>query len=863
MALSPMMQQYFEIKESYPDCILMFRLGDFYEMFFDDAKTASKVLDLVLTGRDCGEEERAPMCGVPFHSVEGYITKLISNGYRVAICEQTEDPSEAKGLVKREVVRIISPGTVTEGEYLSDGKNNYICSLFDGGDGYGIAFADVSTGELFATEIIIDEPSAKESALVSEASAFSPAELIVSKGASEGVTSMFNARFGTLISPVEESEFYDGEGFFELKSQFPDIKARSAEMESDYSFKALTALLRFVKRTQKTDTGYLKGLNFYKSDGFLRLDSFTRRNLELCESMRSSEKKGSLLWVLDKTKTSMGARLLKQWLDRPLLNCRSIERRQGAVAELKDSTVERGELTDALKQVVDIERLSTRLVYGTASPKELKSLEQTIFALPKIKALLENFKCEALSSIRERLDTLDDLGESIFNTIDENPRFSIREGGFIKKGANPSVDELRSMMTDGKDWILKIETMERERTGIPKLKIGYNKVFGYYIEVSKSYISQVPDTFIRRQTLANCERFVTPELKDLEARVIGARDRLYALEAELFEALRQHLLSNLDRLKLSGALVAELDVYVSLATVAADYGYVCPEVDLSDKLIIKDGRHPVVERFLKDSYFVPNDTELDCDNNRLALITGPNMAGKSTYMRQVALTVVMAQLGSFVPAKSARVGITDRVFTRVGASDDLATGTSTFMLEMTELAAILKNATDKSLIIYDEIGRGTSTYDGLSIAQASLEFTAKKIKAKTLFATHYHELTELEGEIKGVINYNVAAKKRGDGLVFLRKIVRGASVDSYGIEVAKLAGVPDEVLSRARQVLKQLEAQQPRPDLKNAPVEEDSSVSFEELASISITERLKALDLDTLTPIEAMGLLYEFKKALN
>ena len=863
MSLSPMMKQYFEIKESYPDCILMFRLGDFYEMFFDDAKTASKVLDLVLTGRDCGEEERAPMCGVPFHSVEGYITKLISNGYRVAICEQTEDPSEAKGLVKREVVRIISPGTVTEGEYLSDGKNNYICSLFDGGDGYGIAFADVSTGELFATEIIIDEPSAKESALVSEASAFSPAELIVSKGTSEGITSMFNARFGTLISPVEESEFCDGEGFFELKSQFPDIKARAAEMESDYSFKALTALLRFVKRTQKTDTGYLKGLNFYKSDGFLRLDSFTRRNLELCESMRSGEKKGSLLWVLDKTKTSMGARLLKQWLDRPLLNCRSIERRQGAVAELKDDTVARGELTDALKQVVDIERLSTRLVYGTASPKELKSLEQTIFALPKIKALLENFKCEALSSIRERLDTLDDLGESIFNTIDENPRFSIREGGFIKKGANPSVDELRSMMTDGKDWILKIETMERERTGIPKLKIGYNKVFGYYIEVSKSYISQVPDTFIRRQTLANCERFVTPELKDLEARVIGARDRLYALEAELFEALRQHLLSNLDRLKLSGALVAELDVYVSLATVAADYGYVRPEVDLSDKLIIKDGRHPVVERFLKDSYFVPNDTELDCDNNRLALITGPNMAGKSTYMRQVALTVVMAQLGSFVPAKSARVGITDRVFTRVGASDDLATGTSTFMLEMTELAAILKNATEKSLIIYDEIGRGTSTYDGLSIAQASLEFTAKKIKAKTLFATHYHELTELEGEIKGVINYNVAAKKRGDGLVFLRKIVRGASVDSYGIEVAKLAGVPDEVLSRARQVLKQLEAQQPRPDLKNAPVEEDSSVSFEELAAISITERLKSLDLDTLTPIEAMGLLYEFKKALN
>ncbi|MFA6729784.1 MAG: DNA mismatch repair protein MutS [Eubacteriales bacterium] len=849
MALSPMMQQYFDIKKAHPDCVLMFRLGDFYEMFFDDAKLVSRELELVLTGRDCGLEERAPMCGVPYHALDGYLAKLISKGYRVAICEQLEDPAEAKGIVKRGVVRIVTPGTVIEPSCLDGAKNNFICSLYFDGAGYGAVFADISTGELNVTEI-----SGGDEALFSEAASYSPAELLVNKEVSEEVKTHFKEKFGCIVtsSPAEcfEADFAQKSNEARFGERGINPCSRGAP--------ALCALMTYLENTQKADLSYMKTLTFYESGGFLSLDASSRRNLEISETLRSKEKKGSLLWVLDKTKTSAGARLMRRWVEKPLVNVKDIRYRQQAVGELAGSPVKREETREALKKTVDIERLLTRLIYGTANARDMLALAQTVEVFPQIKENIKEFNSPCLVSLCRGFDLLTDIGESISAAISEDPPTSLREGGIIKSGASAAVDELRSMMSDGKAFISKIEQTEKEKTGIRTLRVGYNKVFGYYIEVSKSFMDQVPDNYIRRQTLAGGERYVTEELKEMESRIITARERDSLLEYELFCNLRDHVLKSTDRIRKAAETLANIDALCSLACVADESGYVCPEVDYSDALFIKDGRHPVVEKFTTGRYFVPNDCDMDSKNRRAMLITGPNMAGKSTYMRQVALIALMAQIGSFVPASEARIGVVDKIFTRVGASDDLSAGDSTFMLEMKEVAGILKSATSKSVVIYDEIGRGTSTFDGMSIARAVLEYTTKKIGAKTLFATHYHELTSLEDELQGVVNYNIAAKKRGNDIIFLRKIVKGGSDDSYGIEVAKLAGVPREVVSRAKVLLRELEAL-PTRQVSEKP---DDNITFENLAEERIAEKLSSLDLDTITPIEAMGLLYDLKKML-
>ncbi len=855
MALSPLMKQYLEVKQEHPECILMCRIGDFYEMFFEDAKTASRELDLVLTGKDCGLEERAPMCGVPHHAADSYIAKLVSRGYRVAICEQMEDPATAKGLVKRDVIRIITPGTVTEGGYLDEKKNNYICASICDDFGCGIAFADVSTGEISATEILGDNLTAR---VVSEAAAFLPSELIVPPEYPEAISNLFNSRFNTLVSNGDLSDFLLGYAVESIKT----IYGKAPSADNEYALRAVGGLLAYIKNTQKIDLSYLQKINFYSCDEFMGIDSASRRNLEIAETMRAKQRKGSLLWAIDRTKTGAGARLLRRHLEKPLVNENAIRARLDAVKELYSDGVLRDELRSVLKDVTDIERLTTRLVYGTANARDLKALEKTIKLFPTVKELIANARSSSLKRIDSEIDTLTEVAEAIENTIAEEPSAMLKEGGIIRRGCNAAVDELYEMVTNGKAWIAKIEEYEREKTGIKTLKVGYNRVFGYYIEVSKTFLDQVPEEYIRRQTLSNGERFVTPELKETESRVIGARDRLYALEYELFVSLRDFVLKYLDKIKLAANALAELDVYCSNATVAREQGYVCPEIDRSDKIVLKNSRHPVVERFLDGNYFVPNDCALDCAANRMMLITGPNMAGKSTYMRQIALCVILAQSGCFVPATEARIGIVDRVFTRVGASDDLASGNSTFMLEMNEVADILKNATKQSLIIYDEIGRGTSTYDGMSIARAVVEYTAKKIGAKTLFATHYHELTALEGETDGVVNYNIAAKKRGNDVVFLRKIIKGAADDSYGIEVAHLAGVPEAVVNRAKQVLSSLVETASRP-VASRKKEESDNISFEALNEARVIEKIKSIDINTLTPYEAITLLYELKKELD
>lgn len=854
MPLSPMMKQYFEIKKLHPDCILMFRLGDFYEMFYDDAKLVSRELELVLTGRDCGTEERAPMCGIPYHAVENYLSRLISKGYRVAICEQMEDPATAKGLVKRDVIRVVSPGTVIESTCLDEKKNNYICALYCDGFGYGVVFADISTGELHVTELESEEDG---EALYSEAAAYSPSELVTNKAVPEEVKATFSRKYNTLVTPADEVGLTPEKVSGDLEKHFGEGVVNPS---SKAAF-ALSMLMTYLEETQKTDLSYMKTLTFYKSDKYLAIDVSTRRNLELSETLRAREKKGSLLWVLDRTKTSAGARLLRRWIEKPLVNVKDIQYRQNAVKEFYGSPVLRNEIAESLKKVIDIERLLTRLIYGTANARDLLALGNTVSALPAIKENLKDFNSSLLVSLYRDFDLLSDIGQSILSTVADDPPATLREGGIIRPGASAAVDELRSMMTDGKAFISKIEQTEKERTGIRTLKVGYNKVFGYYIEVSKSFMNQVPDTYIRRQTLANAERYVTEELKEMESRVISARERDANLEYELFSQLREHILKSKDRIRQTADILSRLDSLVSLAAVADESNYVCPEVDYSDVISIKDGRHPVVEKFIPDKYFVPNDCEMDCSSQRTMIITGPNMAGKSTYMRQVALIILMAQIGSFVPAAEARIGVVDKIFTRVGASDDLSSGDSTFMLEMKEVAHILKNATAKSLIIYDEIGRGTSTFDGMSIARAVLEFTNKKIGAKTLFATHYHELTSLENTVPGIVNYNIAAKKRGTEVIFLRKIVKGGTDDSYGIEVAQLAGVPKEVVAKARTVLKQLEETNPKTEKK--VINDDGNMTMEDMASLRIADRLKGIDINTITPIEALGILYELKNVLK
>lgn len=865
--LSPMMAQYFKIKSQYDDAILFFRLGDFYEMFFDDAKIASQELDLVLTGRDCGQEERAPMCGVPFHSADSYIAKLVSRGYKVAICEQMEDPATVKGLVKRDVIRIITPGTVIESSMLEDGSNNYLCSVYCGEKDLGVCFADVSTGEFHITSLSGDDA---ESKLINQLSTYSPKEIILNAKALD-LTQLknFAKRINASVEVLDDEIFdFDNATALIIETLSKDEISELSIGHSKSCASALGAVISYLKETQKKNEIEVPSeIDFYDEEQYMNLDISARRNLELTKSMMTGEKKHSLLWVIDKTKTAMGKRMIKSWLERPLMSITKITKRQNAVGELADNPMLRDSVREALTGINDIERLMTRIVYGTANAKELKSLQSTIEKLPQLKSSLENSVYGLLKDIHSSIDLLDDVRELINNAIVNEPPFSVREGGMIKSGFNEELDALKSIMSDGAGVIASIENEQRELTGIPKLKVGYNRVFGYYIEVSNSYKDMVPETYIRKQTLTNCERYITQELKELEGKIIGAKDRSIALEYEIFSAVRNNIAEEIKRMQKTAKSLAVLDVLASFAEVAVSNNYVCPVISNDGVIDIKDGRHPVVEALLDGAPFVPNDTLLDLDDNRCSIITGPNMAGKSTYMRQIALITLLAQIGSFVPAKSAKIGIVDAIFTRVGASDDLATGQSTFMVEMNEVATILKNATSSSLIILDEIGRGTSTFDGMSIARAVLEFVCKKrsLGAKTLFATHYHELTDMEGLLDGVKNYSVAVKKRGDDITFLRRIVRGGADQSFGIEVAKLAGVPDSVVKRAKVILKELEKNAVKIEFKaeDSIVEEEENeiqYNFTVNGRDEIIEVLKTVDVNTLTPIEAMQTLYDLKK---
>ncbi len=865
MPYTPMMLQYLEVKEKYKNEILFYRLGDFYEMFFDDAVTASRELQLTLTGKSCGTDERAPMCGVPFHSAETYIARLVKKGYTVVVCEQVEDPATAKGLVKREVVRVITPGTVTESAMLIEGKSNYLCSLYIESSCAGICFADISTAKVYVTTINDTDINSR---VINELATYLPSE-IISNADRESVKEIFEYardRIGCVYNDASK-KLFSPEVYTELSEQFGKDELDKAMLgESSAGSYALCAIIRYLKETQKVDLAYLDKITAYDSGVYLGIDVNTRRSLELCETMRTREKKGSLLWVLDKTKTAMGARLLRKWVEQPLVNCSEILNRQNAVTELYNNFIAKEELQRLLCGINDLERLMTRVVFGTTNGKDMKAIEQSISALMPIKQNLSEFLSGELVFCRENLDELTDIGEYIASCLVDDPPFSVREGGMIRKGFSPEADELRSMMEDGQGWMAKIEQSERELTGIKNLKVGYNRVFGYYIEVTNSFKELVPARYVRKQTLTGAERYITDELKEMEAKVLGAKERLVTLEYELFSKLRTFVAENLHRVQKTASILSKIDVYVSLADVAKKYNYTCPEVDMSDVLDIRDGRHPVVERFMKDEMFVPNDALLN-ETRRLLLITGPNMAGKSTYMRQTALIIIMAQIGSYVPAKSARVGIVDKIFTRIGASDDLSAGQSTFMLEMSECAYILKNATRKSFVVYDEIGRGTSTYDGMSIARAIVEYTvSKKLFAKTMFATHYHELTELSEVCAGVVNYNVAAKKRGDDLVFLRRIVEGAADRSYGIEVAKLAGVPSNVVKRADEILVEIEAKhEVTPVQRQMPKQSDvvESLSLESMVEQGICDEIKKLDINSLTPIEALSKLYEFNKRLK
>ena len=860
--LSPMMKQYLEIKDNNKDSILFFRLGDFYEMYFDDAKLASKELGLTLTGRDCGQEERAPMCGVPFHSCDTYIAKLVAKGYKVAICEQTEDPSKAKGIVRRDVVRVITSGTLVEDSMLDESKNNYICCAFSQENSVGVCFCDVSTGQLYVSEVDIDS-------LKDQIVSYSPKEILL--GGTEVTKKEFinfiTERLNSSAEQLHESQFDYFDCLDVVSAQFSADSVVSIK-EKPTVVGALGALINYLKRTQMTGLERLRTIDFYKDDQFMRLDFNTRRNLELTQTMISKEKKGSLLWVLDHTKTAMGKRMLRSWLEKPLLNLASILRRQSAVGELVDNTVKRLELIAMLSGVLDVQRIMTRIVYGSANARELRSLCSATVNLPQIKDILKDSESPYLAHLYNTIDTLQDIQQLIETSIVDDPPFATREGGMIRQGYCADLDEINLIMNDSTSLLAKIEAEQRELTGIPKLKVGYSRVFGYFIEVTNSYKELVPEGYIRKQTLTNCERYITQELKDLEGKILGAKDKAVALEYEIFNAVRLKIAENLQRIEATTDALAQLDVLCSLATVASDNRYTRPEVDLSSVINLKASRHPVVEALIDNSRFVSNDVYLDDKQNRVAIITGPNMAGKSTYMRQTALIVLMAQIGSFVPCDYAHIGIVDAVYTRVGASDDLASGQSTFMVEMSEVANIVKNATSKSLLIFDEIGRGTSTYDGMSIARAVLEFVAdkKKLGAKSLFATHYHELTVLEELLDGVKNYNVAVKKRGDDITFLRRIVPGGADDSYGIEVAKLAGIPDWIISRAKQILKELSttANTDSKETLRAVKEstEDLQLSMIPTENSAVSDKLRATDIDTLTPIEAINLLYELKKLL-
>lgn len=862
--LTPMMQQYFAIKEQYPQCILFFRLGDFYEMFFEDAKVASRELELVLTGRDCGQEERAPMCGVPFHSCESYIARLVKKGYKVAICEQTEDPATAKGLVSREVVRIITPGTVIEGSMLEEMRNNYLCTVF-AGDGFadvGLCFADISTGDLHVCQLTGTDIRSR---LINELSRFSPREVLLNDVAMGDAMTVTFLTDRLMVQPeqAESASFDYGAAEATIVEHFKKGSLRDLELDEKFSaVRALGCTLHYLYMTQKIGLERMAYLNVYSDIQYMRLDLATRRNLELVETLRSGKKQGSLLGVLDRTRTSMGARLMLAWIEQPLLHPAQITRRQGAVAELVHDPMRREELQELLSGVYDLKRIMSRVVYGSVNAKELRSLHHTIGCLAPLRERLQGVKSTLLNDLREHIDPLEDIYLLIGRAIVDDPPLTAKEGGVIRPGYSAELDELRSDMTDGTGIIARIEAEEKERTGIRTLKVGYNRVFGYYIEVSRSFVDQVPEHYIRKQTLANAERYITQELKELEARVLGAKDRSIALEYELFAKVRSAVAAELSRIQMTADSVAALDVLCSLAEVALRNNYVCPVIDMSGTISIKNGRHPVVESLQKIP-FVPNDVQLDQNQNRVVILTGPNMAGKSTYMRQTALITLMAQIGSFVPAESATIGIVDSIFTRVGASDDLASGQSTFMVEMNEVANILKHATANSLIVFDEIGRGTSTFDGMSIARAVLEYVAdpRRVGAKTLFATHYHELTVMEEQLDGVKNYSIAVKRHGEDITFLRRIVRGPADESYGIEVAKLAGVPDAVVSRAREILEELNETGTVPVPRTVPTDEDNGqLSLLPAVDNDLIRRLRELDVNVLTPIEAMQVLYELNR---
>ena len=861
--LSPMMQQYLSMKDEHRDQILMFRLGDFYEMFFDDAVTASRELELTLTGRDCGLPERAPMCGVPYHSVDNYIARLVKKGYKVAICEQMENPALAKGMVKRDIVRVVTPGTLMEANMLEEGSNNYICSLCPAGERCGLAFADISTGSVLVTEV------SGEMAAINELGKYAPHEVIYAEELPQlrSVVGFLKDRLCCAAQAGEAAAYTEETARKIVTEQFgEDTVTRLAG--SPLAVQALGGLMAYLKVTQFTGLERLLEAKSYLPQEFMRLDVAARRNLELTETMRSREKRGTLFWVLDKTKTSMGRRLLRSSIEQPLLSVNAINRRLNAVTELTRNSILISELAAALDGVYDLERLMTRVVYGNPPVKDMIALGATTARLPAIKELLGEVQCALLREIEQNIDPLEDVARLIGSAIDPDSDIPLKEGGVIREGYDKQLDEARHLSKDIRGILAEIEEREKDATGIRTLRIGYNRVFGYYIEVSNSFKDQVPAHYIRKQTLTNAERYITEEIKELEERVLHAQQEAIDRAAELYEQVRATVAAELPRIQQTAAAVAGLDMLCGLATVALNNNYCCPTVDLSDEIEISEGRHPVVEQLLDGVPFVPNDTKLNNRENQIAVLTGPNMAGKSTYMRQVALIVLMAQVGSFVPAASARIGIVDGIYTRVGASDDLTTGQSTFMVEMSEVANILKEATEKSLLILDEIGRGTSTYDGMSIARAVIEYIAdrKKLGAKTLFATHYHELTELEELIPCVKNYNVAVKKRGEDIVFLRRIIPGGVDESYGIEVSKLAGIPRWVIDRAYEVLSSLEEGQTVSEAKvktrAKPREESEQLYFIDEKAETIKKRLRQADPNTLTPIEALNLIYELKKLL-
>ena len=860
-----MMRQYLEIKKDNPDSILFFRLGDFYEMFADDAKIASKELDLALTSRDHGKhakpaEEQIPMCGIPYHASDAYIARLISRGYKVAICEQTEDPAKAKGLVKRDVIRVVTPGTVTDAACLQDKASNFLCGIYLDKSSGGVCFCDISTGKTHLTAFTGKDRAGQ---IVNELGRFSPVEAILNDGAfeSEELLTALRQRFSCRVEHADH-RFRLSMAEKAIRAQFGDEGWGKLPAANPAAALSLGGLLSYLYETQKADLSYIRDLEYYAQGVFLELDLTARRNLELTETLQRREKRGSLLWVLDETRTPMGGRMLRAWLERPLRSVTAIARRSAAVESLTKDSVARGELMAALQGFGDMERILGRVVYGSAGGRDLAALRSAMERLPGIREQMAAFSDRRLTELREAIDPLEDVAGRIAETLRDEPPFSVREGGLIRDGYHAELDQLRDILSGGKGFLTELEQREKEKTGIRTLKVGYNKVFGYYIEVSNAFRDQVPEDYIRKQTLVNGERYITQELKELEHTVLTASDRAAALEYELFTALRQEVAAQGQRIQSCAAAIAELDALCSLAEVAVRNRYCRPEVDESGVIEIHGGRHPVVEQMLSDALFVPNDTFMGAAENRVAIITGPNMAGKSTYMRQVALIVLMAQMGSFVPASAARIGLVDRIFTRIGASDDLSGGRSTFMVEMSEVSEILREATPQSLLILDEIGRGTSTFDGESLAQAVLEYCAdrKTLGARTLFATHYHELTELEGKLPGTANFNIAVKARGDEIIFLRKILPGGADRSYGIEVAKLAGIPEKVLKRARTILTELESQSDRPRRESAPQEQ---LTLGNAREEEVLDALRRSHPDALTPLEAMQLLYELKKKLE